>query len=82
MNVGMLACYDQAKEVVAKLTKDPMTDGQPSLATKMGSSCIAVSDMELTCTMLSMVALVNMHLTCLFFLYFIGLYCCTLFVTV
>jgi solute carrier family 25 oxoglutarate transporter 11 len=40
MNVGMLACYDQAKEVVAKLTNDPMTNG-PSLATKMGSSCIA-----------------------------------------
>uniref|UniRef100_A0A6U3X299 Mitochondrial carrier protein n=1 Tax=Ditylum brightwellii TaxID=49249 RepID=A0A6U3X299_9STRA len=40
MNVGMLACYDQAKEVVAKILNDPMTDG-PSLPTKMGSSCVA-----------------------------------------
>lgn len=42
MNVGMLACYDQAKEVVAMVLNDPMTNG-PSLPTKMGSSCIAVS---------------------------------------
>jgi len=42
MNVGMLACYDQAKEVVAKLLGDPMTDG-PTLPTKLGSSCVAVS---------------------------------------
>lgn len=42
MNVGMLACYDQAKEMVAKVTNDPMTNG-PNLATKLGSSCIAVS---------------------------------------
>jgi len=40
MNVGMLACYDQAKEVVAKLLGDPMTDG-PTLPTKLGSSCVA-----------------------------------------
>lgn len=42
MNVGMLACYDQAKEIVAKALNDPMTNG-PSLATQIGSSCIAVS---------------------------------------
>jgi len=42
MNVGMLACYDQAKEVVAKILGDPMTDG-PSLPTQLGSSCVAVS---------------------------------------
>jgi solute carrier family 25 oxoglutarate transporter 11 len=42
MNVGMLACYDQAKEVVAVLLGDPMTGG-PSLPTKLGSSCVAVS---------------------------------------
>lgn len=41
MNVGMLACYDQAKEIVASLTGDPMTDGQPTLTTKIGSSCVA-----------------------------------------
>jgi solute carrier family 25 oxoglutarate transporter 11 len=40
MNVGMLACYDQAKEVVASLLNDPMTDG-PTLPTKMGSSAVA-----------------------------------------
>jgi len=40
MNVGMLACYDQAKEVVAKILGDPMTDG-PSLPTQLGSSCVA-----------------------------------------
>ena len=42
MNVGMLACYDQAKEMVAKLLNDPMTNG-PSLPTKIGASCVAVS---------------------------------------
>ena len=41
MNVGMLACYDQAKEVVASALSDPMENGVPSLSTKMGSSCIA-----------------------------------------
>lgn len=40
MNVGMLACYDQAKEVVAKVLNDPMENG-PALTTKMGSSCVA-----------------------------------------
>mmetsp|Transcript_17291 Transcript_17291/g.23819 ORF Transcript_17291/g.23819 Transcript_17291/m.23819 type:complete len:311 (-) Transcript_17291:408-1340(-) len=40
MNVGMLACYDQAKEIVASLLGDPMTDG-PSLPTKLGSSAVA-----------------------------------------
>jgi len=41
MNVGMLACYDQAKEIVASVLNDPMTNNTPSLPTKMGSSCIA-----------------------------------------
>eukprot|EP00541_Cyclophora_tenuis_P018939 CAMPEP_0116563090 /NCGR_PEP_ID=MMETSP0397-20121206/12532_1 /TAXON_ID=216820 /ORGANISM="Cyclophora tenuis, Strain ECT3854" /LENGTH=192 /DNA_ID=CAMNT_0004089479 /DNA_START=42 /DNA_END=620 /DNA_ORIENTATION=+ len=40
MNVGMLACYDQAKEVTARVLNDPMTDG-PSLPTKLGSAAIA-----------------------------------------
>jgi solute carrier family 25 oxoglutarate transporter 11 len=40
MNVGMLACYDQAKEVVAKLLNDPMENG-PKLTTKIGSSAVA-----------------------------------------
>ena len=40
MNVGMLACYDQAKEVVASILQDPMTDG-PSLPTRMGASATA-----------------------------------------
>ena len=39
MNVGMMACYDQAKEVVASvLGDDPQ---HPKLQTKMGSSAIA-----------------------------------------
>jgi solute carrier family 25 oxoglutarate transporter 11 len=41
MNVGMLACYDQAKEVVAKILNDPMENGVPALTTKMGSSAVA-----------------------------------------
>lgn len=41
MNVGMLACYDQAKELVAKALDDPLTNGAPTLATKLGSSAIA-----------------------------------------
>lgn len=41
MNVGMLACYDQAKEVSAKLLGDPMTNGQPQLTTKLLSSATA-----------------------------------------
>lgn len=40
MNVGMLACYDQAKEISAKVLNDPMVDG-PALTTKMASSAIA-----------------------------------------
>lgn len=40
MNVGMMACYDQAKEVVANLLNDPMTNG-PSLPTRLGSSATA-----------------------------------------
>lgn len=40
MNVGMLACYDQAKEIVGKVLGDPMTNG-PALPTKIGSSLIA-----------------------------------------
>jgi solute carrier family 25 (mitochondrial oxoglutarate transporter), member 11 len=43
MNVGMMACYDQAKEVSAVLLNDPMTDG-PSVPTKLLSSAVAVSD--------------------------------------
>lgn len=42
MNVGMLACYDQAKESVAKILNDPMTNG-PALTTQIGASCVAVS---------------------------------------
>ena len=41
MNVGMMACYDQAKEIVATLLGDPMTDGNPSLATRLGASAAA-----------------------------------------
>ena len=40
MNVGMMACYDQAKEVIAGILGDPMTNG-PSLATRLGSSATA-----------------------------------------
>ncbi|KAG7360368.1 mitochondrial carrier protein [Nitzschia inconspicua] len=40
MNVGMMACYDQAKEVIATLLNDPMTNG-PSLATRLGASATA-----------------------------------------
>ena len=40
MNVGMMACYDQAKEMVASLLNDPMTNG-PSLATRLGASATA-----------------------------------------
>ena len=43
MNVGMLACYDQAKEGCAKLLNDPMIDG-PNLYTKLLSSAVAVRD--------------------------------------
>lgn len=40
MNVGMMACYDQAKETVATLLGDPMIDG-PSLPTRLGASATA-----------------------------------------
>jgi solute carrier family 25 (mitochondrial oxoglutarate transporter), member 11 len=40
MNVGMMACYDQAKEVVANILGDEMIKG-PSLATSIGASAIA-----------------------------------------
>lgn len=40
MNCGMLACYDQAKETVAAMLGDPMTDG-PSLPTRLGASATA-----------------------------------------
>lgn len=40
MNVGMMACYDQAKESVASLLGDEMTNG-PSLPTRLGASAIA-----------------------------------------
>lgn len=43
MNVGQLACYDQAKEMVAKILNDPMIDG-PTYATRIGASLVAVSD--------------------------------------
>lgn len=36
MNVGMLACYDEAKEMVIKITKQP-----DALSTKLASSAIA-----------------------------------------
>jgi len=39
MNVGMLACYDQAKEVVASLLGDDTS--HPSLLTRMGASATA-----------------------------------------
>ena len=42
MNVGMMACYDQAKEVVAKMLGDPMEKG-PALTTQIGASAVAVS---------------------------------------
>lgn len=40
MNVGMLACYDQAKEVVADLLNDP-DHSKPMLSTRLISSCVA-----------------------------------------
>jgi solute carrier family 25 (mitochondrial oxoglutarate transporter), member 11 len=40
MNVGMMACYDQAKEVIASVLGDPMTKG-PSLVTQLGASATA-----------------------------------------
>lgn len=40
MNVGMMACYDQAKEVIANILGDPMTNG-PSLPTRLAASATA-----------------------------------------
>jgi solute carrier family 25 (mitochondrial oxoglutarate transporter), member 11 len=40
MNVGMMACYDQAKEVVAGILNDPMTNG-PTIGTQVGASLVA-----------------------------------------
>jgi solute carrier family 25 oxoglutarate transporter 11 len=40
MNVGMMACYDQAKEVIATLTGDPMIKG-PSMSTQLMASATA-----------------------------------------
>ncbi|GMH52021.1 hypothetical protein TrST_g8245 [Triparma strigata] len=38
MNVGMLACYDQAKELVGSINNDPLLKKK---TTQMGASCIA-----------------------------------------
>jgi len=40
MNVGMMACYDQAKGMMVALNKDPNPDS-PSLKTKLGSAAVA-----------------------------------------
>lgn len=40
MNVGMMACYDQAKETWASFLDDPMTNG-PALGTRIGASATA-----------------------------------------
>lgn len=40
MNVGMMACYDQAKEVIGKMIGDPMVKG-PSLTTQLAASATA-----------------------------------------
>jgi solute carrier family 25 (mitochondrial oxoglutarate transporter), member 11 len=40
MNVGMMSCYDQAKEVVAVALNDPDPD-KPMLSTRLGASLIA-----------------------------------------
>ncbi len=40
MNVGMMACYDQAKEMIQIFTKDP-DPKVPSLNTKLGSAAAA-----------------------------------------
>lgn len=40
MNMGMMACYDQAKQTIQLITKDP-DPSVPSLQTKLGSSAIA-----------------------------------------
>mmetsp|Transcript_1667 Transcript_1667/g.2642 ORF Transcript_1667/g.2642 Transcript_1667/m.2642 type:complete len:297 (-) Transcript_1667:220-1110(-) len=40
MNVGMMSCYDQAKEVVAGILNDP-DPSKPQMSTRIGSSMIA-----------------------------------------
>jgi Mitochondrial carrier protein len=40
MNVGMMACYDQARTVMAHVYSDTEPT-RPSLATKLSASCIA-----------------------------------------
>jgi len=40
MNVGMMACYDEAKEMILNITHDP-DPKKPSLQTKLGSAAIA-----------------------------------------
>ena len=40
MNVGMMACYDQAKEVWAGILGDDMANG-PALTTRIGASATA-----------------------------------------
>ena len=40
MNVGMMACYDQAKQMIQQITKDP-DPTVPSLQTKLGSAATA-----------------------------------------
>lgn len=58
MNVGMLACYDQAKETVAKLLGDPMTNG-PALTTQVGASCVAVSICAMSVCCLVLIVVVD-----------------------
>jgi solute carrier family 25 oxoglutarate transporter 11 len=41
VNVGMLACYDQAKEVIAEHITKEDPNGTPSLQTQMTASCVA-----------------------------------------
>lgn len=42
INVGMLACYDQAKEFIGyNITKDKNPSAHPSLQTQMGASIVA-----------------------------------------
>lgn len=73
MNVGMLACYDQAKEVCAKLLNDPMTDG-PSLSTKLLSSAVAVCGSESVCDVTTFDNPSHFR-----FIIHSGFHCCTLF---
>jgi len=72
MNVGMLACYDQAKEVTAKILNDPMTNG-PALPTKLGSAAIAVR---------SLCGVLLLRSTKLMASLFVGFYGCPLFIAI